>query len=73
MMFKRKLLQRFLFAIYISLILFSLFEIYNIFNDYFGYLERIINYSKWYFLFIQVLIIIVLIDEVIKLTEKDTK
>lgn len=70
MMFKRKLLQRFLFAIYISLILFSLFEIYNIFNDYFGYLERLINYSKWHFVMIQVLIISVLIGEILELIKK---
>lgn len=70
MMFKRKIIQRFLFAIYISLILFSLFEIYNIFNDYFGYLERLINYSKWYFLMIQVLIISVLFGEILELIKK---
>ena len=66
-MFKRKMIQRLLFAVYIFLIFISVFEIYNILNDYFGYLERIITYSKWYFVFIQVLIISVIIGELIEL------
>ena len=61
-MFNRKIIQRFVFAVYILLIIYSLFEIYNIIFDYYGYLERIINYHRLYFIAIQVLIILNLID-----------
>lgn len=61
-MFKRKLLHRFLFAVYILIIFYSVFEIYNIIFDYYGFLERIMNYHKLYFIAIEVLIILNLID-----------
>ena len=70
MMFKRKILQRFIFAVYILLIFYSLFEIYNIIFDYYGFLERIIYYHKIYFVGIQVLIIMVLAEELLELIKK---
>ena len=61
-MFKRKLLPRFMFAMYIIIIIYSLFEIYNIIFDYYGFIERIINYNKLYFISIQALLIVTVID-----------
>lgn len=60
--FKRKIIQRFAFAIYILIIFYSVFEIYNIIFDYYGYLEMIMNYDRLYFIAIQVLIILNVID-----------
>lgn len=64
-MFKRKIIQRFVFAVYILLIFYSLFEIYNIIFDYYGFLERIIYYHKIYFVLIQILIILTITSELI--------
>lgn len=61
-MFKRKLLPRFMFVMYTIAIMYSVFEIYNIIFDYYGFLERIINYHKIYFIAIQALLIINVID-----------
>jgi hypothetical protein len=61
-MFKRKLLPRFMFAMYTIAIMYSVFEIYNIIFDYYGFIERIINYNKLYFISIQALLIINVID-----------
>ena len=69
-MFKRKIIQRFVFAMYILVIFYSLFEIYNIIFDYYTFLERIINYHKIYFIAIQVLVIITVVDLIILMVEK---
>lgn len=61
-MFNRKIIQRFVFALYILVIFYSLFEIYNIIFDYYAFLERIINYHKIYFIAIQALLIMNVID-----------
>ena len=60
--FKRKIIQRFIFAVYILIIFYSVFEIYNIIFDYYDFLERIINYHQLYFITIQVLVILNVID-----------
>ena len=59
-----------MFAIYILLIFSCIFDIYNIIFDYYGFLERIINYSKLYFIGVQVLIIMNLIEFILRLVEK---
>lgn len=69
-MFSRDIYQRFIFAVYILLIFYSLFEIYNIIFDYYGFIERIIYYHKIYFIGIQVLIIMVLAEELLELIKK---
>ena len=71
MMFKRKLLQRLAFALYILIIFYSVFEIYNIIFDYYGYLERIMNYNKLYFIGVHILIIMVVVEELISLIKKE--
>ena len=68
--FKRKIIQRFAFAIYIFSILFSIYEVCNVIFDYYGYLERIITYNKLYFIGIHILIIIVVIEELTSLIKK---
>ena len=69
-MFKRKIIQRFVFAMYILVIFYSIFEVYNIIFDYYTFLERIINYHKIYFIAIQVLVIITVVDLIILMVEK---
>lgn len=51
-----------MFAMYTIAIMYSVFEIYNIIFDYYGFIERIINYNKLYFISIQALLIINVID-----------
>ena len=60
--FKRKIIQRFIFAVYILIIFYSVFEIYNIIFDYYDFLERIINYRQLYFIAIQVSVTLNVID-----------
>ena len=69
-MFNRKIIQRVVFAMYILVIFYSIFEVYNIIFDYYTFLERIINYHKIYFIAIQVLVIITVVDLIILMVEK---
>ena len=73
MMFKRKLLQRLAFTLYIFVIFYSVFEIYNIIFDYYGYLERIMNYNRLYFIGVHILIIMVIVEELMSLIKKESK
>ena len=72
-MFKRKLLQRLAFTLYIFVILCSVIEVWNIIFDYYGYLERIINYNKLYFIGLHILIIMVIVEELMSLIKKESK
>lgn len=72
-MFKRKLLQRLAFTLYIFVIFYSVFEIYNIIFDYYGYLERIMNYNRLYFIGVHILIIMVIVEELMSLIKKESK
>lgn len=73
MMFKRKLLQRLAFTLYIFVILCSVIEVWNIIFDYYGYLERIMNYNKLYFIGLHILIIMVIVEELMSLIKKESK
>ena len=70
-MFKRKLLQRLAFALYIFVILCSVIEVCNIVFDYYGYLERIINYNRLYFVGIHLIIIGNCAEFIIDLIKKE--
>lgn len=72
-MFKRKLLQRLAFTLYIFVILCSVIEVWNIIFDYYGYLERIMNYNKLYFIGLHILIIMVIVEELMSLIKKESK
>ena len=73
MMFKRKLLKRLVFALYIFVISCSVIEVWNIVFDYYGYLERIMNYNKLYFIGLHILIIMVIVEELMSLIKKESK
>ena len=73
MMFKRKLLQRLTFTLYIFVTSCSIIEVWNIVFDYYGYLERIMNYNKLYFIGVHILIIMVIVEELMSLIKKESK
>ena len=73
--FKRKLPHRFAFAIYISIILYCIYEIYNVIFKYESFIERLTDFkfNKLYFVSIFILIILNVIEAIITLTIKENE
>ena len=71
--FKRKIIQRFAFALYILIILFYIYEIYNVVFKFDLFIERLVKFkfNKLYLASIFTLVILNVIEAIITLTTKE--